>query len=440
MKFFAFLFFLFAFSLSVFAQNGALATANNRTFTAADLPDNVRQAYENQAKIIVDLRSELLGQQITDRLFAAEAFARGTTAEKLIQAEMTKRVSQPTEAQIQAVYDANKQAIGDKTLDETRPQIVSFLRREPEQKALNDFVGELKSKYPVVIGKDVNSATFAPTDVLATVSGKPITSAEFETKAAPEIYDARMDIYEQTLGTLESIVSSVLLTAEAEKSGVTADAIYAREVTNKLKNYTDEETANLQIVLQKSLYQKYNAKFFLSEPPPFVQKISVDDDPSRGSVTAPVTVVMFTDFQCPACSATHPVLQSVLAEYKDKIRFVVRDYPLTNLHPDAFKAAQAADAANAQGKFFEYTELLYKNQKSLDTASLKRFAAEVGLNQKQFDIDLDSGKFAAEVQKDMTDGNSYGIGGTPTVFINGVKVRQLSAQGFRDAIERALKK
>ncbi len=148
---------------------------------------------------------------------------------------------------------------------------------------------------------------------------------------------------------------------------------------------------------------------------------------------------MFTDFQCPACSATHPVLQKVLAEYGAKIRFVVRDFPLTQLHSNAFIAAQAADAANAQGKFFEYTELLYKNQDSLDIASLKRFAARSGLNQAQFDADLDSGKYADEVKRDMRDGTEYGIEGTPTIYVNGVKVRQLSAKAFRQAIDRALK-
>lgn len=439
MKFFAFLFFSLVFSLNAFAQISPLATANNRQYTSADLPESVRGIYEKRAQIIADLRSELLNQQIADRLFAAEAFARGTNVEKLIQSELAQRVAQPTDAQIQTVYDANRQTIGDRTLAEARPQIVSFLRREPEQKALAEFVGELKNKHGVVIGKDVNAASFAPTDVLATVGGKPLTLAEFEKTAAPELYETQMEIYEQTSDALEQTVLSALISAEAAKTGVAPETIIAREVTDKMKDYTDDERIRLLTTLQKNLFQKYEAKFTLTEPSPFVQKISVDDDPSRGAATSAVTVVMFTDFQCPACAATHPVLESVLAEYKDKIRFVVRDYPLTSLHPDAFRAAQAAAAANAQGKFYEYAELLYRNQNSLDTASLKRFAAEIGLNQKQFDQDLDSGKFAAEVQKDMADGATYGINGTPTIFINGVKVRRLSAQGFRDAIERAMK-
>jgi len=172
---------------------------------------------------------------------------------------------------------------------------------------------------------------------------------------------------------------------------------------------------------------------------PVVQNISTDNQPSNGKPSAPVTVVMFTDFQCPACAGVHPVLQKVLAEYGDKIRFVVRDFPLTNIHENAFRAALAANAAHAQGKFFEYTEVLYKNQNALDTASLKKYAREAGLNQKQFDLDLGNEKFAAEVRQDIADGKIYGITGTPTIFVNGVKIRALSAEHFRNAIERALK-
>jgi len=129
----------------------------------------------------------------------------------------------------------------------------------------------------------------------------------------------------------------------------------------------------------------------------------------------------------------------VMAEYADKIRFVVRNYPLESIHENAFRAALAAHAAHAQGKFFEYIEILYNNQNNLDDVSLKKYAAQIGLNQKQFDLDLGSGKFAAVVRQDLKDGTSHGVASTPTVYVNGVKVRANSAQGFRRAIERALK-
>ena len=195
----------------------------------------------------------------------------------------------------------------------------------------------------------------------------------------------------------------------------------------------------LQNDLAKRLFKKYNANFLLKEPEPLVLNISIENEPAQGKPNAPVTVVMFTDFQCPACSAVYPVLKKVVLEYGDKVRLVVRDFPLVNLHENAFNAALAANAANAQGKFFVYKELLYKNQENLDKASLIKYAEQIGLNIEQFKLDLENKKFADEVRADMADGKSYGINATPTIFVNGVKVRELSAENFRNAIEKVLK-
>jgi protein-disulfide isomerase len=132
----------------------------------------------------------------------------------------------------------------------------------------------------------------------------------------------------------------------------------------------------------------------------------------------------------------HPVLEEVLKSYGNKVRFVVRDFPL-NMHEWARKAAEAANAANAQGKFFEYISVLFKNQKALDVPSLKKYASELGLDRARFDAALDRGVYAAEVKKDIEDGEMYGVGSTPTIFVNGVQLRILSAEGLRAAIDRA---
>ena len=132
----------------------------------------------------------------------------------------------------------------------------------------------------------------------------------------------------------------------------------------------------------------------------------------------------------------HPVLEEVLKSYGNKVRFVVRDFPLDQ-HENARKAAEAANAAHAQGKFFEYAALLFKNQKALEVASLKKYASDFGLNRARFDAELDRGVYAAEVKKDLEDGEIYGIGSTPTIFINGVQLRILNAEGLREAIDRA---
>jgi protein-disulfide isomerase len=132
----------------------------------------------------------------------------------------------------------------------------------------------------------------------------------------------------------------------------------------------------------------------------------------------------------------HPVLDEVLKSYANKVRFVVRDFPLSQ-HEFARKAAEAANAANAQGKFFEYITVLFKNQKALEVPSLKKYASELGLDRARFDAALDRGVYAAEVAKDVEDGEMYGVGSTPTIFINGVQLKILSAEGLRAAIDRA---
>ena len=442
MKSIAAFFCLIIFTFSAFAQktDEVLATAANKTFTASILNEQAQQAWLNRQKIIADERLVLFAGQVSEILLSLEAAARKTTVEKMLEAEVAAKVADPTAAQIKAIYDANKDSLGNKTLAEVRPQIVAFLRQEPEQIAAENFVTTLKTKYKPAFGKDVNAPNLKPSDILATVGLKQITVKDFEDTNRFALYETEAKIYDLVEQSLRDAVGSELLVTESVEQQTSPSAIIAREVTDKMKDYTDAERFALEAALSNRLFTKYNAKFLIKEPEAVAQNISTDDDPAQGNANAPVTIVMFSDFQCSACSAVHPVLKRAMAEYKDKIRFVVRDFPLETIHENAFQAAQAANAANAQGKFFEYTELLYNNQDSLDTASLKELAAKIGLDRKQFDADLDSGKYAEEVRKDMADGANYGITSTPTIFVNGIKIRQFSAESFKKAIERALKK
>ncbi|MEO8072870.1 MAG: thioredoxin domain-containing protein [Acidobacteriota bacterium] len=441
MKFITAIFCLLIFTFTSFPQKAdeVLATANSQKFTAKDLSPEAGEVFSNLPKTIGEFRKSLLEQQIAEILFETEAATRKLTVEKLIETEVLNKIAAPTEKEIQVVYDANRDSIGNKIIDEVRPQIVAFLRREPEQKALAEYLSNLKVKYKAALGKDLGAPNLKPSDTLATINGKAISVENFEAKNKLRLYEFQADIYDQIQQLLEQKVYESLIAAEAKSQNIEAGDLIAREITDKLHDYSEEERRQLQTAFEKQLFQKYNAKFLLKSPAPVVQNISTENQPSQGKQTAPVTVVMFTDFQCPACSAVHPVLKKVLAEYGDKIRFVVRDFPLVNVHENAFRAALAANAANAQGKFFEYTELLYKNQNALDKGSLEKYAADLGLNQKQFDLDLTSEKYAADVKKDMSDGKTYGLTGTPTIFVNGARVRELSAEDFRKAIDRALK-
>ena len=126
-----------------------------------------------------------------------------------------------------------------------------------------------------------------------------------------------------------------------------------------------------------------------------------------------------------------------IAEYGDRVRFVVRDFPL-QMHPDARKAAEAAEAAREQGKYWDFIAILFRNQSALKPAQLKQYAQVLGLDRAKFDAALDGGKFKEKVQRDLLDGQRLGVSGTPTLFVNGVQTER-HYETLKAAIEAALK-
>lgn len=428
-------------ALSVAAQKSddVLATATNQVFRLSDLSEQTKAAAASMPATIAKTRGALFEQMVNQRLVEIEAKSLGKSTFALLAAEKAK-VARPTETQIKAVYDANREAIGDKTLEQVRKQIVSFLRSEPEQKAVLALVTRLQTKYKPLAGKDVNAKDLAPTDIIATVAGGPITAKEFEAVARVKLFEINANLADLIADDLRDTIYNTLVAVEAKAAGLDSSSFIAREITNKMKDFSDEERTGLESALTKRLFEKYKVNITYKEPEPPVEQVSADDDPAVGPADAPVTIVMFSDFQCSACAATHPILKQAMAQYDGKIRFVVRDFPLESIHENAFAAARAAAAANAQGKFFELIEILYKNQEALDIVSLRKYAAEIGLNAAQFDIDFNSPKVANEIRKDIADGEELGISSTPTIFINGRRVRNLSLPGFKSALEGALAK
>jgi protein-disulfide isomerase len=143
------------------------------------------------------------------------------------------------------------------------------------------------------------------------------------------------------------------------------------------------------------------------------------DDPSIGSASAPVTLVEFSDFQCPFCQRVAPTLKQVKQTYGDKVRIVWKDFPLTQIHPQAFKAGEAAHCAADQGKFWEYHDRLFANQQQLMPADLKKHATDLGLDSKAFDSCLDSSKYGERVRDGVAEGSRLGVNSTPMIYING---------------------
>ncbi len=149
------------------------------------------------------------------------------------------------------------------------------------------------------------------------------------------------------------------------------------------------------------------------------RQVPIQDRPVYGNERAPVTLVVFADFQCPVCQEEAPHLRAAIDEHRGQAKLVFKHFPLTHAHPDAEAAALAAEAANMQGKFWEMHDQLFAHQNALSAQDLERYAAVIGLDVEQWKADMASEEVKQKVAQDVKDGDTLKIGGTPTVFVNG---------------------
>ena len=463
---------------AVNSDSPTLAIVNDLTLTAADIEPNVSQLllnntdlylrdfYQDREKAIREARQRAVDARISSMLIAAEAKKRGVTTAAFLDGEINNRIPSPTEAEIRNVYDTNRGQLGD-DFDSVRPTIINYLRNERAEKVRADLVNRLKMTNTVQKGADVNAPNLAPGTVLASVNGQPLRIETINERMKAYIYKMDRQIYDAQKTELDRRINDTLVLAEAKKRNVGAEVIMRTEISDKLKPPTDAEVAKfyeenksringdlastrnaiagyLQQQQQAKLEQELATRLrtgakvqvLLKEPTPPVFSVAVGKGYSRGDVNSPVKIVEFTDFQCSACGAMYPVIEDVLKSYGNRVYFEIRNFPLTSVHANAFQAAQAAAAANAQGKFWPYIDFLFKNQTALDDESIKKYATQVGLDRKRFDADLDGAKFTGEILRDIEEGEMYGIEATPTIFINGVMLTTLSADGLREAIEK----
>ena len=171
--------------------------------------------------------------------------------------------------------------------------------------------------------------------------------------------------------------------------------------------------------------------------------VSVDDDAVLGSADAPVTIVIFGDYQCPFCKKAYNEAEAkIRTEYvaTGKVKMVFRDFPLDSIHPSARPASEAAQCAADQGKYWEYHDALFDKQEQLPTLDYVSLAAQLGLNTGDFSTCVANKTYAAEVQKDQDDGIALGVSGTPASFINGELISgAYPYETYRIAIEKALR-
>ncbi len=165
-----------------------------------------------------------------------------------------------------------------------------------------------------------------------------------------------------------------------------------------------------------------------------------EQDHSQGSANAPVTLVQYGDYQCPYTRQSTSGVRAIQQQLGTQLRFVFRNFPLTEIHPHALHSAEAAEAANAQGKFWEMHDYIFHHQHTLEDADLRRFAEAISLDTTQYEQDMTQHRHLKRIEADMEGGERSGVQGTPTFYINGVLHNASWEQdALLAAIERALK-
>lgn len=450
----------------------AAGVVNAVKITVKDLDEAIKDQIADLRKQVIEARRRELNLQINSRLLEAEAKRRGTTSTNLVEQEIVAKAKEPTEAEARAFYDQNKEQIPGEFKD-FKAQIVDYLSAQRQEEAAKKLADKLRASAEIkVLGEKVTAPEKAEdrARVFALLNGAKITSGDIEDALQALIYDVQQKLYQLRKDELQLRINDVLLEQEALKRKITASAVVEADLTPKVKKVSEadarkfyaenkdridggdfdqikvrlidylqkKEQRRAEIAFVEELKKGARVEINLKEPVSPAFQIATDDQPARGSADAPVTIVEFTDFECSSCQQSQPTLERVAQEYSDKVRLVVRDYPLAQ-HKNAFKAAQAAEAAREQGKYWEYTSVLFANQKDLGPEKLKEYASRVGLDRKKFDADLDSGKHADKVQRDMQDGMRAGVNATPAVFINGRRISDRTYESLKMAIEEALK-
>jgi protein-disulfide isomerase len=293
----------------------------------------------------------------------------------------------------------------------------------------------------------------SPDPVVATVGTRAITLEALERSLALPLYMADLKRHQVLQQGIQHTIDEELLTAEAAKRNISVsqllDEASQSESIAHLANLPGplklsvalpdpQLQAKIRQALLVSLRRQTDIRITLPPLEPPVLPVSADDDPRLGPDNAPVTIIEFSDFQCPFCQRSVSVLRELRRIYGDMIRVVYRDFPGQN-HPQALPAAEAAQCAHEEGKFWNYHDLLFNRQTSDKSWNFLALADELHLQAEAFRGCLNSGRFRAEILKDFQDGLRLGITSTPTFFINGRPLIGAQPIGaFQDLIEKAL--
>ena len=302
--------------------------------------------------------------------------------------------------------------------------------------------------------------------VVATVQGQPIAADDLTQALRGELLRLEMQRYQLFREKLDDLIAEKIFSLEAAQRGVSVQQFVHDEIRTKIQAVSPEQvqafyeanknrikqplekvseqlTSYLQQQAQeqrrqallKELRPRYPVMVALRAP---TVAIATEGEPTLGPSNAPITIVEFSDFQCPYCRQAQSTVKRLMEEYEGKIKLVFRDFPLRNIHPLAQKAAEAAQCAAEQQKFWPYHDKLFTST-NLQMEELKKFAQELELNLEQFTTCLDSGKSAAGIDTDMQAGQQAGVNATPTFFVNGSPLSgAASYERFKELVDAAL--
>jgi len=285
-----------------------------------------------------------------------------------------------------------------------------------------------------------------PDQVVATVGNHNITEKELDAKIKPQLASIESQIYDVKVQALNAMADEYLIEQAAKKENLsTADYLKKSLPQHKLtetdaKMYYDQHkevqarypkfdqikdrlVEALQSQRDEAERQALIEKLRTAQPlivmltAPRIPVKSAGH-PELGSKNAPITIVEFSDFQCPFCGRAEPTLKQVRDKYGDKVRLIYMDFPL-GIHDHAIDAASAGRCAGEQGKFWQFHDAMFADQSKLKPDDLKADAKKLGLDTAKFDDCFDKGKYKAEIEADMQQGHDLGVDGTPAFYING---------------------
>ncbi len=306
-------------------------------------------------------------------------------------------------------------------------------------------------------------------EVVATVGGAPVTRAELEQRVGHRLLPLQTEEFEARESFLRELIAERLFAREAARRKLSVDKLLTAEIDAKTPPVTEAETKaqyeavkarvkdrpmedvlrdienNMRRQRQMVRREEYVRELFaaagvkLNLEPPRVSLPVGAGEPAQGPANAPVTIIEYSDYQCPYCGRAAATIKQVRQKYGNQVRLVHRDFPLSGIHPFAAKAAEAAACAGDQGKFWEMNDRLFAQQDKLAVEDLKKKAADLGLEPGAFNACLDSGRKAAGIQKDQASAENLGLSGTPAFIINGRFVPGAqSLERYSEVVDREL--